>query len=246
MINSQPIFDFHAIWISREILLKGFGIAMFSAAAAIIFAIFLGLTISLMRLSRIKPLRYFAFCYTQLFRGVPLYVLIIWVYFGLSIAVNINIPKIPAGILTLALLNSGYLSETFRSGILAVSSGQKEAGEALGLRRWEITRYIVLPQAFRIVVPPTGNQFVDAIKDSAILSIIGVPELMRVAQQQANVLYRPFEFYTVAGLLYLVAVLTVSFFLNKLERKLAGYSKPGGQTDPSSLTSALNGSEVVA
>ncbi len=246
MAESKPAFDFQAIWDSRLILLKGFGIAMFSASAAIVLAIVLGLIISLMRLSRVKPLQYFAFCYTQLFRGVPLYVLIIWVYFGLAIVANVNIPKIPAGILTLALLNSGYLSETFRSGILAVPSGQREAGEALGLKRREITRFIVLPQAFRIVVPPTGNQFVDAIKDSAILSIIGVPELMRMAQQQANVLYRPFEFYTVAGLLYLLAVLIVSKFLTRLEQKLAGYSKSTKKVKPFEMVQDTTGSEVVA
>jgi His/Glu/Gln/Arg/opine family amino acid ABC transporter permease subunit len=246
MTNSQPIFDFQAIWDSRLILLRGFGIAMFSASVAIVLAIVLGLIISLMRLSRVKPFQYFAFCYTQLFRGVPLYVLIIWVYFGLAIVANINIPKIPAGILTLALLNSGYLSETFRSGILAVPSGQREAGEALGLKRREISRFIILPQAFRIVVPPTGNQFVDAIKDSAILSIIGVPELMRMAQQQANVLYRPFEFYTVAGLLYLLAVLIVAKFMTRLDRRLAGYSKSTKNVALSRMARDSERSEVTA
>jgi His/Glu/Gln/Arg/opine family amino acid ABC transporter permease subunit len=150
MSNSQPIFDFQAIWDSRLILLKGLGIAMFSATAAIIVAIISGLGIALMRLSRIKTIQGFAFLYTQLFRGVPLYVLIIWVYFGLAIAVDINIPMIPAGILTLALLNSGYLSETFRSGILAVPTGQYEAGEGLGLSKRDLMRFVILPQAFRI------------------------------------------------------------------------------------------------
>ena len=223
MPDSQPIFDYEAVWDSRVILLKGFGIAMFSATAAIILAIFLGLGIALMRLSRVKAFRSFAFIYTQLFRGVPLYVLIIWVYFGLAIAVDINIPMIPAGILTLALLNSGYLSETFRSGILAVPIGQREAGEGLGLSKRDVLRFITLPQAFRIVIPPTGNQYVDAIKDSSILSIIGVPELMRMAQQQANVLYRPFEFYTTAGVLYFIAVIFVSKLIGMAEKRASPF-----------------------
>jgi His/Glu/Gln/Arg/opine family amino acid ABC transporter permease subunit len=238
MSNSQPFFDFAPIWQSRVLLIEGFGIAMFSAVAGIILAIILGLIIALMRLSRFKILRGFAFIYTQLFRGVPLYVLILWIYFGLVYAVGIDIPRIPSGIIALALLNSGYLSETFRSGILAVSNGQREAGQALGLKGWQVTRYIILPQAGRIVIPPTGNQFIDAIKDSAILSIIGVPELMKVAQEQANLFYRPFEFYTVAGLLYLVAVLIVSRGITALENRLAKYSRKSGSSENSVVTTA--------
>ena len=202
------------------LLLEGFGIAMFCATAAIILAMIIGLFIALMRLSNSRFLRSFAFVYTQLFRGVPLYVLVIWVYFGLAIVANINLPKIPAGIITLALLNSGYLSETFRSGILAVNIGQSEAGAAIGLTKRQIKRYIVLPQAFRIVLAPSGNQFVDAIKDTAILSIIGVPELMRMAQQQADLFYRPFEFYTTAGILYFIAVMGVTKLFSFMEKRM--------------------------
>jgi His/Glu/Gln/Arg/opine family amino acid ABC transporter permease subunit len=210
---------------------------MFSAVTGIFFAIILGLIVAMMRLSRYRVLRAIAFTYTQLFRGVPLYVLVLWIYFGLVYAVGIDIPRIPSGIIALALLNSGYLSETFRSGILAVDKGQREAGEALGLKPWQVSRLIVLPQAGRIVVPPTGNQFVDAIKDSAILSIIGVPELMKIAQEQANMYYRPFEFYTVAGLLYLVAVIIVSKGISKLEQRLARFSRVGKEASSDSVKS---------
>ena len=195
-------------------------VPLFDFAAAIILAMIIGLFIALMRLSNSRFLRGFAFVYTQLFRGVPLYVLVIWVYFGLAIVANINLPKIPAGIITLALLNSGYLSETFRSGILAVNIGQSEAAAAIGLTKRQIKRYIVLPQAFRIVLAPSGNQFVDAIKDTAILSIIGVPELMRMAQQQADLFYRPFEFYTTAGILYFIAVMGVTKLFSFIEKKM--------------------------
>ena len=102
MDSSVPLFDFAAVWSSRVLLLEGFGIAMFCATAAIILAMIIGLFIALMRLSNSRFLRSFAFVYTQLFRGVPLYVLVIWVYFGLAIVANINLPKIPAGIITLA------------------------------------------------------------------------------------------------------------------------------------------------
>lgn len=224
MVEETPFFDFTSVWSSMGILLKGFGLAMGCATLAIIIAIVFGLIVALMRLSSIKPVRTFAFIYTQLFRGIPLYVLLIWVYFGLAIAVGINMPAIMAGVVTLGLLNSGYLAETFRSGIVAIDRGQVEAGMALGLSKRDVTRAIVLPQAFRIIIPPLGNQYVDAIKDTAILSIVGVPELMRQTQQLADLHYKPFEFYTFAGFLYLIAVLTVSWGITKLERKLSAHS----------------------
>lgn len=224
MFKSEPFFDFTSVWSSIGILLKGFGLAMGCATLAILIAIIFGLIVALMRLSTIKSLKVFAFLYTQLFRGIPLYVLLIWVYFGLAIAAGINMPAIMAGVVTLGLLNSGYLAETFRSGISAIDHGQVEAGMALGLSKRNVTRSIVLPQAFRIIIPPLGNQYVDAIKDTAILSIIGVPELMRETQQLADLHYRPFEFYTFAGLLYLIAVLTISRLLLKFERQFSAHS----------------------
>ena len=240
MESSVPIFDFAAIWASRSILLEGFVIAIISATLAMILAMILGLLVALARLSDSSILRGIAFTYTQLFRGVPLYVLVIWVYFGLAIVANLNLPKLPAGILTLALLNSGYLSETFRSGILAINRGQTEAGEAIGLNRGQIRRYIVLPQALRIVIAPTGNQYVDALKDTAILSIIGVPELMRMAQQQAELLYRPFEFYTIAGVLYFVAVLGVTKIFTKIEKSVSH----GHQVDAAEVKAISNMGQI--
>ncbi len=202
-------------------LLGGFRLAMLIALAAIVLAVLAGLVVALMRLSPWAPLRWIAFVYTQLFRGIALYVLIIWVYFGLAVAAGVNVAPIPAGILTLALLNSGYLSETFRAGILAVDRGQREAATALGLTPVQSFRSVIAPQAMRVVLPATGNQLVDAIKDSAILSVIGVPELLHETQRLAQFYFRPFEFYTIAGGMYLVAVFVVSFLFRILERRLA-------------------------
>jgi His/Glu/Gln/Arg/opine family amino acid ABC transporter permease subunit len=212
--------DFTPVWQSFGVLLRGFGIALFVAVAAMAVAIVVGLVVALARLSPVPPLRWLAFAYTQLFRGIALYVLIIWVYFGLAVAADVNFNPIPAGITTLALLNSAYLSETFRAGILAVDRGQREAALAMGLSRWQAFRDVVAPQALRVVVPATGNQFVDAIKDSAILSVIGVPELMRETQRLAQFYFRPFEFYTVTGAMYLAAVFALSFAIRRLERRL--------------------------
>lgn len=219
--NDQPIFEFTPILENLSPLLKGFGIALVSASGGIVFAIVIALIVTSMRISTIAPLRWIAFAYTQFFRGIPLYVLIMWVYFGVAIVIGLNIPAIPAGILTLGLLNSGYLAENFRSAYASVDRGQHEAGMALGLSTSAIRRHVILPQAARLAIPPSGNQYVDAIKDSAILSIIGVPELMHESQRLANLFYRPFEFYTFAGLLYLLAVLAVSRLVRAIEQRVS-------------------------
>jgi His/Glu/Gln/Arg/opine family amino acid ABC transporter permease subunit len=221
IVSKSANFDLKPVFDSFGLLMHGFGIAMYIAVVSIILAVILGVVVALMRLSTFAPARWLAFAYTQLFRGLALYVLIIWVYFGLAVALNINLAPITAGILTLALLNSGYLSETFRSGILAVDRGQVEAATAIGLSKAQIFKSVVGPQALRKIAPATGNQFVDAIKDSAILSVIGVPELMHETQRLAQYYFRPFEFYTFAGALYFVAVLGVSYLFRILERKLS-------------------------
>ncbi len=212
--------DFRPVWQNLGVLLAGARLGATVAVAGFGLAIVAGLIIALLRRSRIAPLRWLAFAYVQFFRGIALYVLILWLYFGIAVAAGITLGALTAGILTLALLNSAYLAEVFRSGIEAVDRGQREAALAMGLTPRQAFRDVVAPQALRVVVPATGNHFVDAIKDSAILSVIAVPELMRQATSLAQVTARPFEFYTAAAVLYLVVVVCVSSGLRWLERRL--------------------------
>lgn len=199
-------------------LLGGFGLSLLVALAAIVAAVVLGGIVVVLQLSRYRALRWFGHLYVQVFRGVALYVLIIWVYFGLAIALQLSFAPVPAGILTLALLNSAYLAEVFRAGVQGVPAGQSEGGIALGLSPGQVLRAVVAPQAVRSVLPAVGNQFTDVVKDTSILSVIGVGELMFRSQQLAQATFRPFEFYTAAGVLYLLAVLVVSVVFRRLER----------------------------
>lgn len=199
-------------------LLQGFSLSLLVAVASMAAAVVLGGVVVVLQLSRYRALRWFGHLYVQVFRGVALYVLIIWIYFGLAIALQLSFAPVPAGILTLALLNSAYLAEVFRAGIGSISAGQTEGGLALGLSPWEVLRSVVAPQAIRSVLPAIGNQFTDVVKDTSILSVIGVSELMFRSQQLAQATFRPFEFYTVAGVLYLLAVLVISVVFRRLER----------------------------
>lgn len=218
--------DFAPVWAEFDTLLSAVRFSLLAAIAGFVLALLGGLAAVLARRSRVKPLAWLAFAYTAIFRGAALYVLLVWLYFGVAISVGITLTALTAGIVALGLLNSAYLSEVFRSAIDAVDPGQTEAALAMGLTRGQVFRSVVAPQALRIALPATGNHFVDAVKDSAILSVIAVPELMFQTSRLANANFAPFEFYTVASGIYLVLVLVVAAGIRLLERRLAVERRP--------------------
>jgi His/Glu/Gln/Arg/opine family amino acid ABC transporter permease subunit len=226
MAAGRPL-DFGPVWDQREALARGVWTMLVVAAAALVLSVIGGAAMALLRRSRIRPLSWLAFAYIQFFRGVALYVLIVWVFFGLAVAAGVRLDPIPAGIVTLTLLNTAYLAEVFRAGLEAVPRGQSEAADAIGLSRWARFRFVVAPQAVRVALPAAGNQFADIIKDSAILSVVGVSELFRETQRWSQFYQRPFEFYTAAAAIYLTVVLIVSGGVRLLERRLAhGVGRP--------------------
>lgn len=212
--------DLVPVWNNLDILVRGLLTGLEVAAVAILLATVLGLAVALASVSPLRPLRWLAFAYTQVFRGISLYVLIIWVYFGLAVALGVRFTTFSTGVVAIALLNSGYLAEVFRAAIQAVDRGQVEAARALGLSNYQVFRRVVGPQALRIALPPSSNYYVDAIKESSILSAIGLNELMRETSRFADFYFSPFEFYTAAAVLYLVAVFAVSAAFRWLERRL--------------------------
>lgn len=214
-------FDLTPVWNNLSILLKGLLVGLEVAAMAILLGTLIGLVVALARFSPLRPIRWLAFAYTQVFRGVSLYVLIIWVYFGLAVALNVRFNKVTAGVVAIALLNSGYLAEVFRAAISAVDRGQVEAAKALGLSNFDVFRRVVAPQALRISLPSASNYYVDAVKESSLLSAIGLNELMRETTRFADFYLRPFEFYTAAAVLYLAIVYLVSTGFRLLERRMS-------------------------
>ncbi len=156
----------------------------------------------------------------QVLRGVALYVLVLWLFNGLTIASGITLSAVQTGIISLSLLNSAYLAEVFRAGFEAIPVGQGEAAQAIGLTEAQAARFVLVPQMVRITFPSMGNVFVDIIKDTAILSVIGVSELMRETQRWAQFYFRSFEFYTAAGVIYLAIVVAVSAIWRAVERRL--------------------------
>jgi glutamine transport system permease protein len=158
--------------------------------------------------------------YVETFRSIPVLVLILWVYYGLPVVLGLSLNPFTAGIVALALSDSAFEAEIFRAGIQSIERGQTEAADALGFSYSQKMWHIILPQAIRRILPPLGNQFVYMLKMSSLLSIIGLQELTRRANELTVTVYRPLEIYTVLVLEYLLLILIVSFIVRRLEARL--------------------------
>ena len=189
---------------------KGLGLTLYISILSMVFALITGLLVALFRISKWLLLALFGRVYIEFFRAIPLIVFIIWFYYGLAMATGINFEPIMAGVICLTMQHGGYLAEIYRSGIQAVPKGQGEAAYSLGYSTSRTFIKIIAPQAFKIVIPPTANQGVSMLKDSALVSIIGVNELMRQSQIATSNTFRPFEFYTVAALIYIALAIMLS------------------------------------
>jgi len=190
-------------------------ISVFAEALAIIF----GLFICFIRISKSSILREVAASYIEIGRGMPILVVIFWVYFGLPMLTGFAFSAFVSGIAALTFVYTAYLAEIFRSGIEAIKIGQEEAAYSLGFSKIQTMRRIVLPQAFRIVVPPVINTFVSMLQNSALCSVIGVDDLMRRSQLIVTETWRPFEVYTCVAIIYLVMTITFSKLSDYLEKR---------------------------
>ena len=213
------IFHFEILWGMIEPLLKGLQITIQISVLSMVLGMILGLLIAFVRMSKHIILQEAAVIYIEISRGMPILVFIFWVYYGIPALMGFTLSGFTSGIVALTLKYTGYLAEIFRAGIEAIKSGQKEAAFSLGFSRIQTMRRIVLPQAVRIVVPPAGSAFVGLIQDSALVSIIGVADLMRQAQLAVAKTFRPFEIYTAVSILYLGVTLMLSNINNYIERR---------------------------
>ena len=212
--NFGPVFR---MW---DVLLLSLRYTLLLAVLALFFGCLIGLFVALLRISKIPVLSIPAGFYINFFRGIPQMVYLVWLYFGIAMATGIDFEPVVAASMCLSTQYGGYLAEIFRSGIEAIGKGQREAAVAMGLTAAQNYRYIILPQAIRIVLPPIGNMWVGAIKDSSLVSYLGVMELMRTAMLQANITWRPFEFYTATALIYVFLVWLSSRGVSALESRL--------------------------
>ena len=203
-----------------KFLLSGFTTTIFISIVSISLSIVLGLIVAIPSLAKNKFLTYLNISYVEIVRAVPLLVLILWIYYGLPIMTGISFSPFVSGIIALSISESAFQAEIFRAGINSIRKPQWEAGSSLGLNFFRKLRLVILPQAIRNILPAIGNQFVYVLKMSSLVSIIGIGDLTRKANELVVTTYRPLEIYTFLILEYLILILIVSFLVRRLEKKM--------------------------
>jgi len=220
-----------------QTLLKGVWITIYVTLTAFALACCLGLLLAVGGMSRYIVLRQAARLYIEVMRGVPIIVLLLYCAFvlaplgveawnwatgplGIDPLRTRDVPLLWRAVIALTLAYAAFLAEIFRAGLQAVDKGQIEAAQALGLTGWQRFRHISFPQAFRMVLPPLGNDFVAMVKDSSLVSVLGVSDITQLGKVTAAGNFRYFETYNVVALLYLTMTITLSLVLRRVEKKL--------------------------
>ena len=203
-----------------KFLLSGMGVTIYISVISIIISMIVGFIVAIPSLAKNRFLTYINIGYVEIVRAIPLLVLILWIYYGLPIMTELSFSPFVSGIIALAISESAFQAEIFRAGINSIKKSQWEAGSSLGLTFYKRLRLVILPQAIKNILPALGNQFVYVLKMSSLVSIIGIADLTRKANELVVSTYRPLEIYTFLILEYLILILIVSFFVRKLEKKL--------------------------
>lgn len=203
----------------RVVFLKGWGTTLLIAIASLILSVAIGLVTSLMRRSKILPLRYFAQVYIEVIRGTPLLVQLLFFFYVVASSLGIE-SRFLVGILTLSIFSGAYIAEIFRSGIDSIRKTMLESATAIGLTTVQTYRYVIYPISIRQILPPLAGQFASIIKDSSLLSILGISEFTYAAQQVSSATYSTLECYFPLAIGYLILTLPISLMSKLLEKRM--------------------------
>ena len=212
-------FDMDLVFNSFPLLLVGAGVTIQITVLSTAIGFVIGLIVGVARISHVRLLRMLAEVYVEFFRGTPLLVQIFLFYFALPVLTGQRIDPFIAAISACGINSGASVAEIFRAGIQSVDDGQMEAGRSLGMTWLQTMRYIIVPQAFKRVIPPLGNEFIAMLKDSSLVSVIGFEELTRRGQLIIAKTYGSFEIWTSVAVIYLAMTLTISRFVAYLERR---------------------------
>jgi polar amino acid transport system permease protein len=207
-------------WDNLSFLISGLYNTVAMSLTAILISVAVGLLVALPGLSDKRLLRTVNRIYVEIFRAIPILVMILWVYYGAPQLAGISIGVFWAGVIALAVSDSAFEAEIFRAGIQSIDKGQYEASHSVSLNYVDTMRFVILPQAIKRILPALGNQLVYMLKMSSLVSVIGMQELTRKANELVVTEYRPLEIYTILVLEYLVLILIVSGGVRWLERHL--------------------------
>lgn len=191
-------------------------------ALSVVFGLILGLFLALARISKLKLLNYISALYIWIFRGTPLLLQIFIIYFSLP-SIGIVLDPFPSAVLAFALNSAAYMAEIIRAAILSIDKGQMEAAKALGMNYHQAMFRIIIPQSYRRLLPPLGNEFIMLLKDSSLVSAIGMVELMKVSRNMTNSSGGSMAYYLLAGAIYLALTSVLTYVFQKLEGKYSIY-----------------------
>ena len=214
-------FDWSTIFARATLEVVWFGLkyTVIVSALSLVFGNAIGLVAAVARMSRKPPFAQIAYLYIDFFRTTPALVQLLWIFYALPVLTGVSFSPLWSGVLALSLNAGAFLAETFRSGLESISAGQRDAASVLGLSRLQTFVWIILPQAFRRVLPATANVFIGLIKDSSLLTIIAVPELTYQIQSQVQVTFQPLELYTVLAVTYFLLTYPLSLASTWLEQR---------------------------
>ena len=211
--------DWDIILESIPLLAEGVIVTLEVSSLSAVLGLALGVMLGLGALSRSPAIRWFVAAYVDFIRGTPLLIQIFLVFFALPM-VGIRFDEFAAGVVALSLNAAAFVAEVVRGGVGSIERGQSEAAKAIGMRHRQILVYILLPQAYRQMIPPLTNELISLVKNSSLLSVISVYELTRAGQAIISVHFVPFEIYTLLALYYYVLIKALSWLSVQLERRL--------------------------
>ncbi|AEB29240.1 glutamine ABC transporter permease protein GlnM [Carnobacterium sp. 17-4] len=203
----------------QDVLIDGFLNTLYSSIIALFFSLIIGTLMAISQLSKKKWLKRLANAYVEFFKNIPLLIIVMFFYVVVPLY-WFSIDGFTAGTIGLTIYTSAFIAETVRAGIMGVPKGQTEAGLSTGLTQNETMRYIILPQAFKIVIPPLGNQFINLVKNSSVLAMVTGLDLMYQGDLIASETFNTFDTYILIGLIYLIITLPLTYLMSYIERRL--------------------------
>jgi len=221
MTGSRYAWDFLFLWGYRGLILTGLGVTIAYTIGTILLGLLVGLVTGPLRLSRNPMITAPIVVYVEIFRCTPLLVQILWFYYALPVVLGIDIPANIAATLVLSLYTGAFYSEIIRGGVASIERGQWDAARAIGMRRIQVMRYVVLPQAFKRMIPPFMNQSVIQLKNTSLVSTIAVTDLLYQGTIITAATYRPLEVYTMVAVIYFLVLFPLTLTAQQVERRLA-------------------------
>ncbi len=221
MTGPRYAWDFSFLWGYRGLILEGLGVTIAYTLGTILLGLLIGLIAGLLRLSRNVLVTAPVVAYIEIFRCTPLLVQIIWFYYALPVVLGIDIAAPAAAGLVLSLYTGAFYAEIIRGGVNSIERGQWDAARAIGMRRSQIMRHVILPQAVKRMIPPFMNQSITQLKNTSLVSTIAVADLLYQGTIITAATYRPLEVYTMIAVLYFLVLFPLTVAAQSVERRLA-------------------------